>query len=70
MPHTNKPLTSPPVTGRSLLNLLQNDIAQQAAMAGLLCESAGWTMLATLLSSLSHDAAAGGRPELQHLLQV
>eukprot|EP00892_Ulva_mutabilis_P007224 jgi/Ulvmu1/4874/UM020_0160.1 len=67
---THNPLTLPPVNGRSLQNLLRNDIAQQAAMAGLLCESAGWPLLATLLSDLSTDAAAGGRPELRELLKV
>lgn len=70
MPRTGQSLTSQPVSGRALLKLLKDDVAQQAAMAALLCESAGWTQLSALLSLLSADAAAGSRPELRELLRV
>ena len=46
------------------------DLAQHAAMAALLCGTAGWPYLATLCSALSKQAAAGGRAELLPLLQV
>ena len=70
VPRTGQSLTSQPVSGRALLKLLKDDVAQQAAMAALLCESAGWTQLSALLSLLSADAAAGSRPELRELLRV
>jgi len=70
VPKSGQSLTSPAVSGRALLKQLKDDIAQQAAMTALLCESAGWTLLASLLSMLAADAAAGSRPELRELLQV
>lgn len=70
MPTTGQCLTAPPVSGRALLKQLKDDIAQQAAMTALLCESAGWTLLASLFSMLAADAAAASRPELRELLQV
>lgn len=62
-------LTRPPLTAGFLQHTLQ-DTAQTAAMAALLCTTAGWPYLATLCESLSKQAAAGGRTELLPLLQV
>lgn len=45
-------------------------MSQTAAMAALLCNTAGWAYLATLCESLSRQAGAGGRPELMPLLAV
>lgn len=49
--------------------MLKDDISQQAAMAALMCDSAGWTQVGALLNMLSADAAAGTRPELKELLK-
>ena len=52
------------------LQKLQADAAKWMAMAGLLCESAGWWPLATLYSNLAQTAAAGVRHELLDLMRV
>ena len=64
-----EPLTKPELTCGLLQHTLQ-DTAQQAAMASLLCSTAGWHGLSDLLSTLSMGCAAGGRRELRPLLEV
>ncbi|KAK9815292.1 hypothetical protein WJX72_001157 [[Myrmecia] bisecta] len=52
------------------LQKLQSDVSKWAAMAGLLCASAGWWLLELELMNLSQQAACGVRPELIKLMQI
>jgi hypothetical protein len=45
-------------------------VAGWAAMAALLCGSAGWWELEVLLMKLSQQATAGAYPELLPLMEV
>eukprot|EP00887_Chlorella_sp_A99_P004871 scaffold4.g4871.t1 len=49
---------------------LQADAGKWLAMAGMLAESAGWWLMATLYSNLAQTAAAGVRQELLPLMRV
>lgn len=55
---------------RGHLQRLQGDAAKAMAMASMLCESAGWWPLATVLSQHAATVAAGVRPELVPLMAV
>lgn len=52
------------------LQRLQSSLAKWAAMAAMMCASAGWWQLESLLTSLGAQAAAGARPELLPLMKV
>ena len=52
------------------LQRLQSNLTKWAAMAAMLCASAGWWQLEALLSSLSAQAAAGAKPEFLPLMRV
>ncbi|KAK9835774.1 hypothetical protein WJX74_007629 [Apatococcus lobatus] len=55
---------------RGELQKLQAELAQLAAMAALMCASAGWWMAEVPFTQLSQSAAAGVRPDLIELSQV
>ena len=55
---------------RGQLQKLQGEVAKMAGLAALMCKSAGWWQLETLLTSLSQQAAVGARPELLSLMEV
>lgn len=55
---------------RGELQKQQAELAQLAAMAALMCASAGWWMAEVPMTQLSQQAAAGVRPDLIELSQV
>ena len=55
---------------RGELQKQQAELAPRAAMAALMCASAGWWMAEVPMTQLSQQAAAGVRPDLIELSQV
>ena len=55
---------------RGHLQRLQGEAAKAMAMASMLCESAGWWPLSTILSQHAATVAAGVKPELVPLMAV
>ena len=49
---------------------LQKELANWAGMAAVVCSSAGWWHLETVMSNLAQQAAAGVRSELLPLMQI